>query len=176
MLFASSLLPLHSLRACGTCTDAGLAHLSGLALNTLDVDHCRNISDAGLVHISAMSQLHSLSIPRCPKITDAGLAHLKGLHLQTLNMCVITDAGLVHVSAMSQLHTLTVMGCVEITDAGLAHLKGLQAADATRSRFKNWITRLFPPFMTQKSFHFCGNWFELLFDSVICFCSLSFFS
>ncbi|MCH8804975.1 MAG: hypothetical protein IH986_02675 [Planctomycetes bacterium] len=59
-------------------TDAGLAHLKGLAgLNWLWLSGTE-VTDAGLAHLKGLAGLHVLSLVGT-QVTDAGLAHLKGL-------------------------------------------------------------------------------------------------
>ena len=87
-------------------TDAGLAYLKCLPLQTLYLSGCKALTDAGLAHLKCLP-LHTLDLSNCSALTDAGLAHLKCLPLYTLilsNCKAVTDAGLAHLTCL-QLHT-----------------------------------------------------------------------
>ena len=59
-------------------TDAGLAHLAGLAsLQRLHLEKTR-VTDAGLAHLAGLENLSYLNLYQTA-VTDAGLAHLEGL-------------------------------------------------------------------------------------------------
>ncbi|MFN7834577.1 MAG: hypothetical protein ACK5NY_02095 [Burkholderiaceae bacterium] len=108
-------------------TAAGLAHLKGLQLTSLNLsrNYC-GVTDAGLAHLQGMP-LTSLNLSWCSQITDAGLAHLQGMPLTSLNLYLcydITDAGLAHLQGMP-LTSLNLCGCGGITDAGLAYLQDM---------------------------------------------------
>ena len=93
-------------------TDAGLAHLDGLAsLKELDLSRSA-ITDAGLVHLKGMNSLERLDLSRT-RITDAGLVHLRGLtSLQTLGLrsTDVGKAGVVHFKALTNLRSLDLCG------------------------------------------------------------------
>ena len=124
---SSRLAEVKSLNLSGTqVTDAGLAHLKGLAgLQWLSLRGTQ-VTDAGLAHLKGLAGLQKLSLSDT-QVTDAGLAHLKGLAgLQELdlNETRVTDAGLAHLKRLAGLPALY-LGGTQVTDAGLAHLKGL---------------------------------------------------
>ena len=57
-------------------SDAGLAHLHGMAkLQTLDLRKTE-VTDAGLTHLKSLTQLLSLELAGA-RVTDAGVAQLK---------------------------------------------------------------------------------------------------
>jgi Leucine-rich repeat (LRR) protein len=107
-------------------SDAGLAHLQGLAnLHSLWLDGTR-LSDAGLAHLEGLANLSGLSLTGTP-VGDAGLAHVKGLkNLQVLFLpgTRVGDAGLAHLRGLTNLRLLHLEGTL-VGDAGVAHLKGL---------------------------------------------------
>jgi hypothetical protein len=119
-----------------TCniSDAGLAYLSGLQLQKLNLKYCGAITDAGLHLLLSLRglqpPLQMLDLAWCDKITDAGLKQISGLQqLQSLDLCgckVITDAGLQHIATLQQLQALWLSSCDKITDAGLLNLGGLR--------------------------------------------------
>ena len=82
-------------------TDAGLSHLKGMPLNSLDISWCY-ITDAGLGYLRGMP-LDKLDLSYCVRITDAGLEHLKGMPLNSLDH----------------------FGCNNITNAGLEPFEGI---------------------------------------------------
>ena len=107
-------------------TDAGVAHLRGLArLETLDLWNAK-VTDAGVVHLRGLTGLQGLDLSDTG-ITDAGLVHvgrLTGLRALHLSGTPITDAGLVHLRGLKNLRILG-LAQTPITDAGLVHLDGL---------------------------------------------------
>jgi len=109
-------------------TDAGVAHLQGLAgtLQVLTLDGTR-VTDAGLAHLEGLTRLQWLSFINT-RVTDAGLSHLErliGLQSLMLQETGVTDVGLAHVKGLAALQQLNLRKTL-VTDAGLAHLKGLQ--------------------------------------------------
>eukprot|EP00808_Paulinella_micropora_P010238 g41566.t1 len=79
----------------GWLTYAGLAYLSALPLQHLNLTGCLRVTDAGLAHLSALPIRH-LKLTNCVHITDSGLAHLSPLPLQRLAAAFcrgITEAG-----------------------------------------------------------------------------------
>jgi hypothetical protein len=54
-------------------------------LKYLDLSECCNITDAGLAHLSTLP-LQSLNLNWCHNITNTGLAHLSALPLQSLHV------------------------------------------------------------------------------------------
>ncbi len=93
-------------------SDAGLAHLDGLAsLKELDLSNS-TITDAGLVHLKGMKSLKQLNLTRTG-ITDAGLAHLSGLtSLEWLGLrgTDVGKAGVVHLQELTNLRLLDLCG------------------------------------------------------------------
>jgi hypothetical protein len=109
-------------------TDAGVAHLKGLAatLQVLTLDQTR-VTDAGLAHVEGLTRLQWLSFINT-RVTDAGLSHLERLsELQSLMLqeTGISDAGLAHLHGLTALQQLNLRK-TQVTDAGLAHLQGLR--------------------------------------------------
>jgi len=108
-------------------TDAGLAHVKGLAsLALLDVSANAGITDAGLGNVVGLVKLQQIMFSNTG-ISDEGLMHLKGLpelvqvYAGTKNL---TDGGLVHLKSLTKLKALSI-GYSKITDAGLVNLKGM---------------------------------------------------
>ena len=131
MAMCRRLRHLRTVRVWGKVTDAGLAHLEGLAqLRVLGLSG-RQVTDAGLVHLKGLSQLEDLSLTDT-QVTGTGLVHLKGLpKLEHLDLRWsleghpgVADAGLMHLQGLTQLRCLWLAG-TQVTDAGLAHLEGL---------------------------------------------------
>lgn len=83
-------------------TDSSLSLLGGLPLTSLVLGNWPNLTATGLEHLK-MLPLTSLDLRLCPKVDDAGLAHLVGLPLKSLNL----------------------LRCVKVTDTGLVYLKEL---------------------------------------------------
>ena len=111
---------------CDQITDAGLAHLVGMPLTSLDLGGCHRITDAGLAYLP--KTLTSLNLSSCDQqITDAGLVHLAGLvNLTSLDLRLcrqITDAGLAHLAGLVNLTSLNLGYCRQITDAGLTAIR-----------------------------------------------------
>jgi Leucine-rich repeat (LRR) protein len=108
-------------------SDAGLAHLEGLAnLRILKLQGENKITDAGLIRLKRMTSLKQLFLDDS-QITDAGLTHLKTLtDLEELGLAntQVGDAGLAHLKGLNKLNTLDLRG-TQVTSAGLTHLKGL---------------------------------------------------
>jgi hypothetical protein len=87
-----------------------------------------SVSDAGLAHLKGLAELSALDLDGT-QLTDAGLRHLKGLTSLTwlgLRETHVTDAGLVHLKGLTKLSVLT-LGGTQVTDAGLTQLKGLKS-------------------------------------------------
>jgi hypothetical protein len=105
-------------------TDAGLAHLDGLAsLTDLDLSHT-NITDAGLVHLKAMKSLQQLNLCRT-QVTDAGLVHLSGLtSLQRLDLrgTDVGGTGVVHLQELTGLRLLDLRG-TDVDEVAAAELR-----------------------------------------------------
>ncbi len=93
-------------------SDAGLAHLDGLArLEELDLSSSK-ITDAGLVHLKGMKSLKQLNLART-RITDAGLvhlAHLINLQAMSLRGTDVGNAGVVHLKELTNLRSLDLSG------------------------------------------------------------------
>jgi Leucine rich repeat len=105
-------------------SDAGLAHLDGLArLKELDLSHSR-ITNAGLVHLKGMNSLEQLDLSR-NAITDAGLVHLSGLtSLQALSLrgTDVTSTGVMHLKGLTNLRSLDLMG-TDVDEVALQELR-----------------------------------------------------
>lgn len=152
MQHITSLRSLEYLSLPDRITDAGMAHVAGLAsLKGFWMAGGKSrISDEGLRYISRLSSLEELYL-RGEYMTDAGLAHLKTLpnleylclygskftdagcvHIKEMsslrilsfheNLCRISDEGLAHISQMPNLEVLCLHGMKNITDDGIAHL------------------------------------------------------
>lgn len=108
-------------------TDEKLRVLGDLALKTLDVNGCANITDTSLGYLHGQTQMLSLHLKGCTRITDDGLKSLRGMtqmmHLFLGGCKRITDAGLYYLRNMRDLEDLVLDGCTHITDAGLKHFK-----------------------------------------------------
>ncbi len=131
-------------------TDAGLAHLSDLPLEELNLFRCYSLTDEGLRCLGGFPKLRQLMLRDLPitgaalahlgakpslalvrlsetGVDDAGLAHLRGLagivRLE-LRQTQVTDAGLDVVGALANLEHLD-LAANRITDAGVARLSGL---------------------------------------------------
>jgi internalin A len=93
-------------------SDAGLAHLHGLArLRELDLSNS-SITDAGLVHLKGMTSLRQLNLSRT-RITDAGLVHVRGLtSLERLGLrgTDVGTAGVVYLKELTNLRLLDLCG------------------------------------------------------------------
>ncbi len=107
-------------------TDAGLAHVTGLAhLNVLVLDGT-NVTGPGLRHLRGLDQLEGLTFASTP-LSDDGLAHLAALsNLKWLHLSdtMITDDGLRHLTGLQALEDLQLVN-TNVTDAGLKHLESL---------------------------------------------------
>jgi hypothetical protein len=105
-------------------TDAGLAHLDGLAsLKELDLSNSR-ITDLGLVHLKGMKSLEQLSLSRTG-ITDAGLVHLSGLtRLQRLSLrgTDVSNAAIVYLKELTNLRSLDLSG-TDVDEIGAKELR-----------------------------------------------------
>lgn len=104
--------------------DSELEHLKELQLKELWME-TSPITDAGLAHLEGMASLTHLGLKQT-KVTDAGLTHLKGLkQLIRLDLpSQVTDAGLEHISGLPQLREIS-LERAPITGSGLKHLAGL---------------------------------------------------
>ena len=93
-------------------TDAGLAHVDGLAsLKELDLSYS-GITDAGLVHLKGMNSLEQLDLSRT-RVTDDGLVHLGGLtslRVLGLRSTDVGNAGVVHLMELKNLQWLDLSG------------------------------------------------------------------
>jgi Leucine rich repeat/Leucine Rich repeat len=138
-------------------TEAGAAHLAGLAcLRRLHLPSSRlgdrgyaflesltqleglnlgraNITDGSLAHFARLKRLRTLDLSHT-RIRGPGMTHLKGLkslvNLQ-LEGSLLDDSGLEGIGAMTQLQHLD-LAATQITDAGLEHLTGLRNLVALR--------------------------------------------
>lgn len=81
--------------------DAGVAHLAGLDLITLGLDHTL-VTDGALAHLTGMSRLEVLDLSGTSGIHDAGLAHVavhKNLKTIDLDGTGVSDAGIKRLEA-----------------------------------------------------------------------------
>jgi Ran GTPase-activating protein (RanGAP) involved in mRNA processing and transport len=126
-------------------TDAGLAHLAALPLETLELRVARAVTARGLEHLRSIATLRVLTLTgiaigdatepltaltnlRALKlystgVTDRGLAKLATLtNLRYLDLrdTAITDAGVAHVARLTQLRHLKI-GSTALTDARVAN-------------------------------------------------------
>ena len=131
-------------------TDAGLAHLAGLAqMECLSLFACP-VTDVGLLHLRGMTRLAVLNLEEThvagtgleclrgqptladlnltrSRANDAGLQAVAGLpHLEKLELAetAVTDAGLAWIARLSRLKELD-LSRTAVSDAGLVHLGGL---------------------------------------------------
>ena len=106
-------------------SDAGIAHLAGLADLEIVSLVGPQVTDAGLLSLSGLTNLKHFEL-YSPQVTNAGMAHLKNLknlNFLALDTCSkISDAGVVHLTALTKLETLSVID-TKVTDAGVAELK-----------------------------------------------------
>jgi Leucine-rich repeat (LRR) protein len=105
--------------------DAGLAHLAGLPLRSLDLRNTQ-VSDAGLPELLQLPDLAELSLQHTA-VTDAGMAivrQLPRLRNLTLSNNRVGDAGVAQLRGMTSLHILSIYD-TQLTDAGLAHVATL---------------------------------------------------
>jgi hypothetical protein len=121
----SSLLPFRGkLNLSGTnITDAGLVHLRGVSLDSLDLSDT-SITDAGVKQLTALDGLINLNLSNT-KISDEALRLLPSLNkldVIRLRHTQVTDAGLAHFHGMSALRYLDVTG-TQATKEGVARFK-----------------------------------------------------
>jgi Leucine-rich repeat (LRR) protein len=105
--------------------DAGIAHLAGLPLHSIDLRNTQ-VSDAGLPDLLPLPYLAELSLPHTP-VTDAGmavLALLPRLERLVLSNNRISDAGIAQFRGMTSLRVLSIYD-TQLTDAGVAHIATL---------------------------------------------------
>ena len=84
----------------------------------------RELTDAGLAHLQGMANLEILDLP-LTKITDAGLEQLKGmtsLVLMDIRLTQVTDAGLEHLKGLRNLKHL-VLNETRVTNVGVGKLQ-----------------------------------------------------
>jgi predicted nucleic acid-binding protein len=119
--------------------DSDLTQLVGLAADLRELYlQSPGITDAGLAHLRGLAKLTTLYLGGS-SVTDAGLVHLRGLvGLRTLNLArtAITDAGLAHLRELNGLRKLVLWG-TGVTDTGLSYLRtlaGLRELDLERTQ------------------------------------------
>ena len=104
-------------------TDAGLAHLAGLNLQTVFLGGTQ-VTDAGLAHLKNMGKMNTLRLEKT-KITGPGLEHLQNLkalsHL-ILTDTPLTDEGLKYLALLPRLELLDLKG-TKVTAEGVAALQ-----------------------------------------------------
>jgi len=116
-------------------TDAGLANLAGLPIESIDVGYSL-FTDGGFEHFSALPNLRRLAVGG-NKVTDVGLNTLRTMtELQSLDLsgaqrtdsglwsAIVTDRGLDSLIQLKKLQSLNLSGS-KITDAGAGKLRGL---------------------------------------------------
>jgi hypothetical protein len=109
-------------------TDAGIAHLAGLAnLRKIHIGHSQ-IGDESLKVLAALAQLDDMSL-QGNRFSDRGLAYLKDCdNLRELWVGIgptsITDAGMPSLALIKNLELLDLQN-TRVTSAGLEHLSSL---------------------------------------------------
>lgn len=115
----------------------GIAALSKLPLEDLDISEASGITDETLETVGQMKSLKRLNLWR-DTVSDVGVEHLAGLtDLEWLNLdnTQLTDAGLPHLAGLTKLKFLH-LGSTPVTDAGmsaLVSLKSLKDLKVTRT-------------------------------------------
>ncbi len=115
----------------------GLAVLSELSLEDLDISECSQVFDDSLAPVGKMKSLKRLNLWR-DVISDTGVAHLVGLtNMAWLNLdnTHMGNAGLEHLSGMKQLSFLH-LGSTRVTNEGiplLTPLSSLKELKVTRT-------------------------------------------
>jgi internalin A len=117
-------------------TDAGLANLAGLPIETLDVGYSL-FTDGGFEHLSALPKLTTIAVGG-NKVSDVGLNTLRTLtELRSLDLsgaqrtdsglwaAIITDRGVDSLIQLQNLQILNLRGS-KVTDAGAGKLGKLQ--------------------------------------------------
>jgi Leucine Rich repeat len=110
-------------------TDAGLAHLEGLA--DLRELYLSRLADHSLDSLVNRNTTGAVITRFGPEITDAGLAHLRPLRRLAalyLNGSRVGDAGLAYLAYLKDLATLD-LSETRVTDAGLQRLADLSALE-----------------------------------------------
>jgi Leucine-rich repeat (LRR) protein len=128
---------LKTLNARGTkITDAGLANLAGLPIESIDVGYSL-FTDGGFEHLAALPKLTSIAVGG-NKVTDVGLNTLRTMpNLISVDLsgaqrtdsglwaATVTDRGLESLARLPKLQRLNLHGA-KITDAGAGQLRTLQ--------------------------------------------------
>lgn len=125
-LFKGLALESLNLKGCGQITDRGLEFLREIPfLKSLNLTNCCQITDHGLELLTKMS-LKSLNLSFCHKITNEGLKHLQQMPLQVLNLdsCIQISAGLEFLKKLP-LQFLDISDCNKIRSTDFEHLKEL---------------------------------------------------
>ncbi len=89
-------------------TDDGIAaHLAGLALESLMLQNCINLTDKALLSLAKIRTLRSLKLAVCPCFTDKGIEALAALEnleeFHIWNCPGVSNAGLTMLSRLSKL-------------------------------------------------------------------------
>jgi Leucine-rich repeat (LRR) protein len=127
---------LKSLNVRGTkITDAGLANLAGLPIESIDVGYSL-FTDGGFEHFAALPKLTSIAVGG-NKVTDVGLNTLRTMpNLRSIDLsgaqrtdsglwaATVTDRGLESLAQLVKLETLILRGA-KITDPGAGQLRAL---------------------------------------------------
>jgi internalin A len=110
-----------------SATDLEMAHVGRLPrLVTLNAPNVKEITDAGAAHLAGLADLESVSLSGS-KVTGGALANFRGkttLKFLFIDHLPITDADLVHLEGLTNLEILD-LTATKVGDAGLAHLEGL---------------------------------------------------
>jgi hypothetical protein len=98
------------------------------SLESLDLEHCRNVGDAGLARLASCTELEVLKLHYCQRVTDAGLAHLAKLaRLRSLDLSYCER---VEGEALATLRGLTVLKAPTLAALAKAiHLGGLRSLE-----------------------------------------------
>jgi hypothetical protein len=130
----SSLIALTSLdlSLCGNVTAEGLRAVSSLtALTLLSLSCCTNVTSEGLLAVSRHTALTSLNLCYCPNVTSEVLRAVSGLTaLSTLDLsrCEnVPGEGLRAVSSLTALTTLNLAYCPNVSSEDLQALRSLTA-------------------------------------------------
>ena len=130
-----------NLWSCKGLTNAGIMHLRGKGIKTIDITSCPNLTDEIAPVFEGITSISIGSNPNLTdrvmehfsevdyfdgsstQITDAGLAHLKDARVVRVPSCkLITDVGLGHLNSVTHL---AISNCPNITNLGLVPLVGL---------------------------------------------------
>ena len=150
----------------GEITDAGIAHLKGMAnLRALSIGgtkvtpkcldsiktlknleqlymETKDVADDDLAQLAGLTKLRDLTI-HSEKLSEAGLLHLKDLtNMRKFYLCRgIGDLGLGHIKGWTKVEVLALTGDIRthdgLTDVGAAHLKHFTELRELRLEYSN---------------------------------------